>query len=175
MDSSNLSSPSGREENPTTRVTHAVWGSVGWVGHPLRFLAPEAIETSGANTVPTMPHADFILAKSCGYTLTPSSATLSPLSPFGSFSVTRTTANDCAWTVSTPDAWFAVLDPTSGAGSGTISYSAVGSGVTRVVISRRCSVQPSHVDFELIYNVLVALTHAALTLSGVPVQACAMA
>jgi hypothetical protein len=89
-------------------------------------------------SVPAVPRADFILAKSCGYILTPSSGTVSPGDLLDTFAVTPTTANDCAWTASTPDAWVTIIGPTTGAGSGTIGYAVVPSGVTRtgsVVVS----------------------------------------
>jgi hypothetical protein len=84
-------------------------------------------------TVPAIPRADFILGKSCGYTLSSSSGIAIPgLTGGAAFSVTPTTANNCPWTVSTPDAWILLRGATTGSGSGDILYSAInGSGATR--------------------------------------------
>jgi hypothetical protein len=84
-------------------------------------------------TVPTIPRADFVLGKSCSYTLSPSSGTVSSGPFVGTFTVTPTTANNCPWTASTPDAWIALLGPTAGTGSGSISYTTAsrGSAATR--------------------------------------------
>jgi hypothetical protein len=80
-------------------------------------------------TVPTIPRADFLLGKSCGYTLSPSSGTGS-FSPFsgGTITVTPTTANTCPWTASTPDAWIALAGPTAGNGTSSIAYSIISRG-----------------------------------------------
>ena len=73
-------------------------------------------------TVPAIPRADFLLGKSCAYTVTPSSAIV-PDGPFtGTVTVTPTTANTCPWTASTPDAWIALGGATSGSGPGSLSY-----------------------------------------------------
>jgi hypothetical protein len=73
-------------------------------------------------TVPAIPRADFLLGKSCAYTVSPSSATV-PDGPFiGTLTVTPTTANNCPWTASTPDAWIALTGATRGSGPGSISY-----------------------------------------------------
>jgi hypothetical protein len=74
-------------------------------------------------TVPTIPRADFILTKSCGYTLSPSSglASFGPLT--NAFTVTPNTANNCPWVATTPDSWIALIGPTTGTGSGSVGYS----------------------------------------------------
>jgi hypothetical protein len=83
-------------------------------------------------TVPAIPRADFMLRKSCGYTLSPSSGTVTPGPFVGTFTVTPTTANNCPWTASTPDAWITLTGPTAGTGSGNISWIASpGSAATR--------------------------------------------
>ncbi len=79
-------------------------------------------------TVPTIPRADFILGKSCGYTLSPASGT-APFGFFiGTFAIAPTTANFCPWTASTPDGWIALTGPTTGSGSGSISYTVTSQG-----------------------------------------------
>lgn len=82
-------------------------------------------------TVPTIPRADFILSKSCGYALTASSGTVSPGALFNSFALTRTAASDCSWTASPSDPWIVLFGPTTGSGAASIVFSVAGSGLTR--------------------------------------------
>lgn len=79
-------------------------------------------------TVPAIPRADFLLGKSCAYTVTPSSAIVPDGTFVGTVTVTPTTANTCPWTASTPDAWIGLGGATSGSGPGSLSYFATSRG-----------------------------------------------
>jgi hypothetical protein len=57
---------------------------------------------------------------SCTYTLNPSTQAVGPLG--GDFSVAITTQAGCTWSAATSDGWIQLLDDTTGAGSGRVSY-----------------------------------------------------
>jgi hypothetical protein len=74
-------------------------------------------------TVPANPRADFTLSRSCWYTLSPSSATVSARFGSGTFTATASTPTDCSSTALTSDKWITLDGPTSGSSPGVVNYS----------------------------------------------------
>lgn len=88
-----------------------------------------SITASGGGLNQSAPLA-VVVQQNCSYTLNPSSTSAGAAG--GTFSFTVTTQAGCTWTAGTTNSWIALANPSSGTGSGKVSFTVSANSTTAV-------------------------------------------